>query len=129
MILTFKQQFILKIKDGSKIHTIRDDKKNRWRNGMKIHFRTPRFSKNNHQFKEGVCVSTQRILMTSESNDIIMISVGSKVLDTYEERLEFALNDGFGDWDSFFNWFYPLIQAAPDQTYKAKLIHWTDKRY
>lgn len=129
MILTFKEDFIPKIKTGEKIHTVRDDKKNRWKSGMKIHFRTPRFSKNNYQFKEGVCVSTQRVLMTYEYNDLIMISIGSETLHTYQERLEFAKNDGFKDWDSFFNWFYPIIKAAPDQTYRGTLIHWTNKRY
>lgn len=46
MILSFKEQFIPKILDGTKIHTIREDKKNRWEAGKKIHFATGVRTKN-----------------------------------------------------------------------------------
>lgn len=39
MLLTFsKIQFIDRIISGQKVHTIRDDKFNRWKVGNKIHF-------------------------------------------------------------------------------------------
>ncbi len=38
MILGFKEQFVEKIQNGIKKHTIRADKNNRWRDGMTIHF-------------------------------------------------------------------------------------------
>lgn len=57
MLLTFsKPQFKNLILDGTKIHTIRLDKTNRWKKGMKIHFwmGNPRNVKNNpHQFEIG----------------------------------------------------------------------------
>lgn len=40
MILSFKKQFLDPIITGSKIHTIRADKPNRWKPGNKIHFAT-----------------------------------------------------------------------------------------
>ena len=74
-------------------------------------------------------VSTQEVLMTYYHSDIIQISIDGRELFGYIERLEFAINDGFDNWEDFFNYFYPKIKAAPKEVYKPKLIHWTDLRY
>ena len=61
MILSFKPQFVPKILDGTKKHTIRADKHNRWHNKMTIHFatgvRTPQYEK----FDEKTCCATINI--------------------------------------------------------------------
>jgi len=67
--------------------------------------------------------------MTYAFNDVIQISINGRELFGYNERLEFAINDGFDSWEDFFNYFYPKIKASPQGIYKPKLIHWTDKKY
>ena len=74
-------------------------------------------------------ISTQQVYMTYAWGNIIEISIGSKQLVSHYEREQFAINDGFDNWDDFFNYFYPKIKAAPGELYKPKLIHWTDLRY
>ncbi|GAB3822263.1 hypothetical protein [Pontibacter rugosus] len=127
MVLGFKSQFQDKILAGTKIHTVRQDPNNRWRRGNKINFATGVRTKNYKEFKVGTCISTQEVFMTY--SHVLEMSVGSNYLFGYPERLEFAQRDGFDTLEDFEAWFYPLIKAAPDGLYKAKLIHWTDYRY
>lgn len=61
MILPFKPQFEHKILTGKKKTTIREDKKNRWKVGMKIHFATGVRTKNYRRFAEGVVESVDKI--------------------------------------------------------------------
>jgi len=49
MILGFKTKFTDKILNGSKIHTIRKDSKNRWKVGNTIHFANGIRTKNNNE--------------------------------------------------------------------------------
>ncbi|HFG0564502.1 MULTISPECIES: hypothetical protein [Flavobacteriaceae] len=74
-------------------------------------------------------VSTQEVFMTHYHSDIIQITIDDKELVSYAERLKFAINDGFDNWEDFFKFFYPKIKSAPEELYKPKLIHWTDLRY
>lgn len=129
MILAFNQNFITSIKSGTKIHTIREDKPNRWRKGNIIHFATGVRTKDYNQFHQGICTGVQRVFMTYAYNDLIQISVNGKELFGYNERLKFAQNDGFETWEEFFNWFFPLIKENPDKEFKGKIIHWTDFKY
>lgn len=57
MILSFKKQFSEPILKGTKIHTIREDKPNRWKPGNKIHFANGVRTQNYNCFKESVCIS------------------------------------------------------------------------
>ena len=61
MILSFKPQFNDKIIKGIKIHTIREDKHNRWKPGRTIQFANGIRTKNYKQFFEGECKSIQPI--------------------------------------------------------------------
>lgn len=56
----FVTNFVEKIKSGSKIHTIREDKKERWKAGNKIHFATGPYKKG-RVFHEGECTKTEKI--------------------------------------------------------------------
>lgn len=127
MVLGFKSQFQDKILAGTKIHTVRQDPNDRWRRGNKIHFATGVRTKNYNEFKEGLCVSIQKVFMTY--SHVLEISVDDNYLFGYPERLQFAQNDGFDTFEAFEEWFYPLIKVAPGGLYSAKLIHWTDFRY
>jgi len=63
MVLSFKSQFKKPIIDGTKIHTIREDKRNRWKSGNEIHF-----TENDNCFNIGKCISTQRISIYKVAN-------------------------------------------------------------
>lgn len=73
MILTYSlPQFKDLILSGQKIHTIREDKKMRWKPGMKIHhwMGNPRnVKKMPHQFAEGECKAVQDIYIQSNRKD------------------------------------------------------------
>ncbi|MBP4137440.1 hypothetical protein [Flavobacterium geliluteum] len=114
----------------AKLHSLREDKKGRWKAGMKIDFFINVRKKDMFRFAPVLpVVSTQKVFMSYRYNDLIQISVGDKELFGYNERLEFAINDGFDTWRDFFDYFYPQIKATPDNFLKMKLIHWTDKKY
>jgi len=128
MILSFKEQFKQPILDGVKLHTVRDDKGNRWHAGQKIHFATGVRTKKYKQFKEGECLSTQVILMSITPFDELVITIGNKSLEHFQKK-KFIKIEGFSQWIDFYRWFSPLIKASPDGIYRAKLIHWTTLKY
>ena len=124
MVLGFKPQFEEPILQGRKKHTIRKDKNDRWKPGMKIHFATGVRTKLYHQFKEGVCISTQKIQILwdniSLNGEFVSILVDGHLIDL-DEVETLAINDGFEDVSEFLNWF--------DEDFEGKIIHWTDLRY
>lgn len=144
MILSYKKKFPFnnqptdfeyKIKAGIKKHSIRDDNHDRWQPGMKIHHAHGARTKYYHQFAEGICVSTQTIMISfiyqgmydstpEYSFDIngqrYAVFIDSRLLNHQEVRT-LAYNDGFDSIEDFFLWFNkPTIK---------KIIHWTDLKY
>ena len=119
MILTFsKEQFVQQIIDRKKIHTIREDKSNRWKEGMKIHFwkGNPRNVNNNpYPFAEGTVTYVQKISIRHRSSGYVNIWVNDVELDG-AAREELAINDGFEGLKSFLIWF--------NKDFTGKLIHW-----
>lgn len=112
-----------------KLHTIREDKKDRWHAGIMIDFFINVRQKNMFRFAPKVAVvSTQEIFMTYAYNNRIDISIDDRELYGYEKE-DFAINDGFDTWNDFFDYFYPKIKESEKQFYKGKIIHWTDLRY
>ncbi len=118
----------------SKIHTIREDKKKRWKVGNKIHFvinnRTPK----RFQFAPVLLVKSIQEIEIKWHNTILSIApivwINGKVFfdgtNFGEYRNEkgmliLAQNDGFLDVQSFFNWF--------NEDFAGKIIHWTDQKY
>lgn len=124
MILGFKPEFQEPILKGTKIHTIREDKPNRWKAGNKIHFATGVRTKKYNQFKLGKCVSVQQIEITrpiwSEYLNDAVVKIDGKTL-TQEQQQQLAYNDGFSNLLSFWLWF--------NEDFKGKIIHWTDFKY
>jgi hypothetical protein len=113
-----------------KIHTIREDKNNRWKPGTMIDFFINCRQKNMFRFApQFSVVSVQEIFMTYYHSDVIKISINGRELFGHPERLELALNDGFDTWEDFFNYFYPIIQKSEDKCFTGKIIHWTDLKY
>lgn len=129
MILSFKPQFKEPILNGSKIHTIREDATDRWKEGNSIQCATGVRTKNYNCFKRAECVSTQRIFMTYAYDDILDITIGDRYIHDWKEKERLALNDGFPSWWEFFEWFADAIEANPKKQFSGKIIHWTDLRY
>lgn len=115
MILAFKPQFVPRILSGRKIHTIREDKNNRWQPGKKIHMATGVRTKNYNCFKEAVCVAVQSIEITKNKVYIDGIQLNKQEIKTL------AINDGFNGIVDFFKWF--------NQHFYGKIIHWTYFKY
>lgn len=110
-----------------KIHTIRTDLKNRWKQGNKIHPVFNNRSKNQFQFSptftcKGIqLIDIQIIDMPFKSIKISEIN-GSKSHFLTDQEIELlAINDGFENITDFFNYF--------DPDFKGKIIHFTDYRY
>ncbi len=120
MVLGFKQQFKEKILNGSKIHTIRIDKNNRWKVGMPIQFATGVRTKKYECFKKVKCVSVQEIELNFWNSSPTIIIEGKRI--SYEQSEELAKNDGFEDLSGLMGFF-------GIKNIKAKLIHWTDFKY
>jgi len=122
MILSFKEQFIQPILDGTKIHTIRTDKGKRWTIGKKIHFATGTRTKEYNCFMEAECVGLQKISIYWRGNKHYPagVFIGGTSLNLDEiDRL--ARNDGFSHIDNFLTWF--------NDDFKGIIIHWTDLLY
>lgn len=113
-----------------KLHTLRDDLNDRWHKGVMIDFFINVRQKSMFRFAPRLpVVSTQEVFMTYRHSDIIQISIDGRELFSYTEKLEFAINDGFDNWEDFFEFFYPKIKESAKGFYKPKLIHWTDLKY
>lgn len=124
MILGFKRQFIEPIISGVKIHSIREDKTDRWKQGNTIHFATGVRTKNYDNFKTDVCKSTQSIKIEYFSSVFfaskITVYIDDRALNPFEIS-ELATNDGFSSTKDFFKWF--------NKDFEGKIIHWTYFKY
>lgn len=132
MILGFKERFVSKIAEGSKIHTIREDAHERWKPGMTIHFATGVRTKNYKQFMECKCCGVQAIEIKYLSIDEYplvlrpMVYIDNHLIydpaTNHDNGIDqLAENDGFDCVDDFFDWF--------SSDFKGKIIHWTYLRY
>ncbi|GAK96845.1 hypothetical protein JCM19294_1154 [Nonlabens tegetincola] len=127
MILGFNKQFKEPILNGSKIHTIRADKNNRWKKGNKIHFATGVRTKDYSQFKFGECKSVQYLRIDYPKCEITGQPIHAPTVQidnqyiTSEEIQELALKDGFKNKADFFKWF--------KDDFEGVLIHWTNFKY
>lgn len=119
-----------------KVTTIREDKKDRWKVGNKIHFVINNRTKDRLQIASVVKVtSIQHILIHHEENETISVWIDFLLIGIYspEEDLmwnspvknyslaDIAQNDGFSSISEFFRWF--------DKDFTGKIIHWTDLKY
>ena len=111
-----------------KLHTIREDKHDRWHAGRMIHPVINNRSKNQFQFAPTFpCVSTQKIEIKygklekdDETLKTIQVIVDGRFLETNEIKI-LAKNDGFESDAQFLAWF--------DHDFTGKIIHWTNLKY
>lgn len=119
-----------------KLHTIRQDKRNLWVPGRKVHAVINNRTKKRFQFAPVFEVkSVQRIdvlnntdggtinrLVEVDGNQIYCEGFGvHNLVSTSKEMEQLAKNDGFDSIDHFFQWF--------KEDFSGKIIHWTDFRY
>ncbi|HEY4326126.1 MAG TPA: hypothetical protein VGN20_19205 [Mucilaginibacter sp.] len=110
-----------------KLHTIREDKHNRWKAGNLIHFginiRTPNYLRFAPVTE---CKSVQQFeiiyyeCIDPGEGELFEIKIDGRVLNM-AEQITLAINDGFenlGDFLEFFN-----------KDFTGKIIHWTDLKY
>lgn len=110
-----------------KIHTIREDKSNRWNPGTGIHFVINNRTKNRLQFAPVLpVVSVQEIKIVYDPDFCEQYSseptvlVDGKPLNLDDMEL-LAKNDGFNDAYEFCHWF--------KEDFTGKIIHWTNFKY
>ncbi|MBM9499726.1 hypothetical protein JWG44_05610 [Leptospira sp. 201903071] len=133
MVLGFRQKhprigptkFKDKILSGEKIHTIREDKSNRWYAGRKIQMAYGVRTKFYERFYESNCISVESIEinwcgLSGFSGMYPDVKISGRKL-SYSECDELAQNDGFESFVDFIKWF--------SEDFKGKIIHWTNKRY
>ena len=127
-----KSSFVEKILDGSKKHSIREDVDGQWASGLKIQFVTGDSVEDYNQFTSGTCKSIQLIEISRSRGDQMQVKVDGKALCIDEIKL-LAANDGFDTLRDLFDFIVPVDtkQALQLQknSFKGKLIHWTDLKY
>lgn len=112
-----------------KIHTIREDKTDRWKPETIIHFMQwtgrPYHSKCYHFAPLIPCISTQSIEIEYVLSKPIVVIDNSyfynPILGIDKGMLKLANNDGFETIEDFFKWFH--------HDFSGKIIHWTDLIY
>jgi hypothetical protein len=117
--------FIAKDKLPAKLHTIREDKNDRWKVGTKIDFFINVRQKNMFRFAPVLpVVSVQKVEIIYDKffGKNLFPDVVIDNIKMHPEKLEqFAQNDGFDTIEDFFAYF--------NEDFKGKIIHWTDLRY
>lgn len=133
MVLSFKTRFPNgtqtnfenNICAGSKKHTIREDKQNRWKKGNKIHASNGVRTKKYKCFYTADCTGVQQIHMIWKAKEGLTVFVNARQLDqtTTNKLIE---NDGLTP-TQFLEWFG--FDDSGDKEFRGKIIHWTDLRY
>lgn len=120
MVIGFKKQFVRPIMAGTKKHTIREDKTNRWKAAMGIHMAVGVRTKNYYNFLWQQCISVQPIIIKRFNEVEFNVKIGERWLDSMEIE-QLAINDGFDCLEDFMDWF--------NKDFTGKIIHWTNLKY
>lgn len=122
MVIGFKPQFVEPILNGTKLHTIRQDKNHRWQKGIKMHMATGVRTKNYKCFAEKTCVDVGYINIDPINKKIqIASNKGSLTLLGYKGIETLAKNDSFNSVEDFWAWF--------NKPFTGKLIYWVPEMY
>ena len=111
-----------------KLHTIRRDVHNRWKQGMLIDYFINARKKNMFRFAPRIhAFSKQRILMTYLPQCGLGFRVSINGRELVEDEVEqLAFNDGFEAVEDFEDYFISQMQ---ENQYSGKIIHWTNLKY
>ena len=118
MVLSFKQQFVQLIIHGDIPHSIREDRFNKWKAGMMIHFATGVRTANCNVFRTAQCTGTQIIEILPKAG-LIFIN-GEELM--YPDMRSVMQNEGHHNLSCF----YRRFNNAP---FRGKIIHWTALNY
>ena len=125
MILGFKPEFEPKIQSGVKIHSIREDLKDRWKPKMTVHMAVGVRTKHYRCFMVRKLWHVARIEIRYNGCGLDEIIAPDIIIDRYHlkdwEKLVLAKNDGFDSLGDFLQWF--------NKDFTGKILHWTDFRY
>lgn len=129
MIISFKPQFVTPILNGTKIHTIREDKHNRWKPGKLMHMATGVRTKNYNCFCKTYLVNVKKIsikwqgtTITIKIDDSIKVNFNTATNwsnhsnNGYDFLLQLAKNDGFEGIEDFIQWF--------NTDFEGKILQW-----
>lgn len=113
---------------GKKIHTIREDKNNRFKPGLNLHLVVFPYQKGKRlQFTPIIkCISTQQIIIKyfyngkTEQFDLPTVLIDGKEIKG-KQLLALSNNDGFDTVEDFFAYF--------KTDFTGKIIHWTNFKY
>lgn len=112
-----------------KLHTLREDSKNRWKVRNAIDFFINCRKEDMFQFAPKVLVKgIQNVFITRNDFGKSMVFIDGKLfyledwsLEHKHKMLHFAQNDGFETTEDFFEYF--------DTDFNGKIIHWTKLKY
>lgn len=104
----------------AKIHTIRRDKSNRWKEGINIHFVINNRTKDRFQFAPIFKVTKIQKIEIYHVGCFAQVKIDNKVLPA-DKHLQLAINDGFKSVEYFFEFF--------NSDFVGKIIHWTNHKY
>lgn len=108
-----------------KIHTIREDKNNRWKEGKTIDFFINSRTKDMFRFAPRIPVISCQSIIISNSCNGFQVSVDGINLWNFQIE-ELALNDGFEGIKEFRDYF---IAQLENNFFIGKIIHWTNFKY
>lgn len=108
-----------------KLHTIRQDKRQRWKIGVPIDFSISTKTKDMFCFAPRIPVISIQSIVISDSNNGFKVSIDGRQLDNNEIQ-KLAINDGFEDIFDFQNYFNERLKNC---FFIGKIIHWTFLKY
>jgi hypothetical protein len=139
MVLGFKRQFAPFVEDGSKTHSIREDKNDRWRPGVIVDaFVDPRQKTMRRLMPSTPCIYTEPLEMIAVNQSVvaserIALVIDGRKPDANEADL-FAWRDGFRHMDgekyttAICGCYAMMLQFWADLDrklpWRGKIVHW-----
>ena len=115
-----KRGFIKKILNGTKKHTIRLDKHNRWKPGMSIQHYAMNPRNGGYKFAEGKVKAVASITINPDNNTIDIVGELFAAYYGLGNLDQFAINDGFESWEEM-KTFFP-------EYFEGKIIYFKDTK-
>lgn len=127
--LRFFKELNIDLSANPKLHTLREDSKNRWKVRVMIDFFINCRKEDMFRFAPKLLVKgIQNVFITRNDFGKSMVFIDGKLfyledwsLEHKHKMLHFAQNDGFETTEDFFEYF--------DTDFNGKIIHWTNLKY
>ena len=126
--LNFQKRFVADVESGKKPHTIRPMRKRPFRVGDRLYLKTGQQTKHCRSFGETDCTRVDGIRIYSDDRIVIVnglpLQEKSNIIDKPLDIESLALNDGFKDVDSFFEFFGPRYNFD----FQGQIIWWDPEK-